>query len=270
MRPSMQVPPTLRRLRGLDADVVAWRNRVIAGGGIVTDADAAAVNAFVVSAKSIGLTDANSRINAFAGESLTAALYPVFRGGGPDADTNVNFVAGDYTKGTGITGNGTTKYLNTGVNANAFTAANRHLGVYLRGSTAGSFDKLIGAETAFNTQRWALGGNGTALREVYFADAGNGGAAAGSSTVGHVLGTGTATNAILYDDGVSAATQAVSAATPGATSVYVFALDSNGTAADFSNAQLGGYSIGPGLTAGQVATFAAAWQTLMTAFGRQV
>jgi lysophospholipase L1-like esterase len=191
----------------------------------------------------------------FIGDQLTAALVPILRGGGPNADTSTNFVSGDYSRATGITGDGSTKHIDTGLPTNTFTAASRHCSVYVRqrSSIINSCD--IGSRVASNTQTWGLG-NSAVDSQVYFASA-TANAATAAATIGHMLGTGDdATNIRLHVRGDVDATAIITAATPGAQNIQVFR---RGPANAYSNAILGGYSVGQKLSSSVAKLFSDAW-----------
>ena len=86
-----------------------------------------------------------------------------------------------------------------------------------------------------------------------------------------MLGVSVSTALTLYKNGSSAATGTVSAAASTSSTFAVFATESeSGTGADFTNARLGGYSIGLSMDAGQAAAYNTAMQSFQTALGRNV
>jgi hypothetical protein len=86
-----------------------------------------AINAFITGCKADGTWDAIKSACILAGwNGITGALVPL-KGTAP---TNFNFVAGDYSRTTGLLGNGTTKYLNSNRNNNADPQNSQHLAVY--------------------------------------------------------------------------------------------------------------------------------------------
>ena len=123
----MAMSPRLLRPRagGVHPEAADWRSRVITNGGTVSASTLKAVDTFCKAISSAGLRDRFYRLNLFAGSNLSAALVPLYRGQslggtqfGNTTDTNNNFVSGDYSEGgaaAGLTGNGSTKYLATGL-----------------------------------------------------------------------------------------------------------------------------------------------------------
>jgi hypothetical protein len=73
--------------------------------------------------------------------TLTGALVPL-KGTAP---TNFNFVNGDYSRTTGLVGDGSTKYLDTNRNNNADPQDSFHLSVYASSASQIATNNLIGA-----------------------------------------------------------------------------------------------------------------------------
>ena len=107
-----------------DPDAVAYIAAVEAADGQVLEVGvASAINAFVVGCKADGIWNAIKASCILAGaRTLTGALVPLV--GTPP--TNLNFVAGDYNRKTGLVGNGSNKYLNSNRNNNADPQNNNH------------------------------------------------------------------------------------------------------------------------------------------------
>jgi len=125
------MPMSARLLRprstGFHPEAQAWRNAVIANGGTVSGSTLTAVSNFCRSIDAAGIRSRFYRLNLFCGTGLSAALVPLYRGQsrtgtqfGDTTDTNNGpFVSGDYveTGSTGgLNGNGTSKFLATGLN----------------------------------------------------------------------------------------------------------------------------------------------------------
>ena len=120
-------PRLLRPTQNQHPEAADWANRVRTNGGTVSGLTLLAVSRFCRAIASAGIRDRFYRLNLFAGSNLSAALVPLYRGPsfggtqyGNTTDTNNGpFVSGDYVE-TGSTGgltpNGTSKYLATGLN----------------------------------------------------------------------------------------------------------------------------------------------------------
>jgi hypothetical protein len=262
-------------LRGnLDVDARAWAAAVTANGGSYSINTLAAVSSFCAAAKGSGYWSKLNRINLFCGDQLAAALVPLKAGGGGATDTNVNFVGGDYSEATGLTGNGSTKRLRTGLVPSAsLTLNNTHMAVYNRAPNATGGQIGIGADDGTNFfQVYSPLSTGT-----FFADQYNSSVAAGrvSGAVAApyrlLVASRTAANShVIYRDGSSVASNALSGGGLPAFECYVFAGNSSGVANQFTAMPLGAYSIGSGLTAGEVASYSTHMQNFQAALARNV
>ena len=261
-------------------EALAWRSAVIANGGSVSASTMTAVTTFCRSIDSAGLRDRFYRLSLMAGDGLLAALVPLYRGPsragtqyGNTADTNVNFVSGDYTLATGLTGNGSTKYLQTGVSSSAWITGGNvqsHLAVYKR--TSVNSGALLSARSSTLVNNWELGAGGNVL-------GGSGGSFAIPTPHDSFIGvTRTASTAIVaFRRTVLSAENTVSGTVTGTSIPFaVFARNDQATdinaytPALFSNQTLAAYSIGAGLSVAQIALYDAAMQAFQTALGRNV
>lgn len=255
----------------IDPDAQSWRARVLANGGSASPATVRAVSNFAKATKAAGIWTKLNRINLFAGDQLAAALVPLKVGAGGLTDTNTNFVSGDYTQAAGLTGNGTSKRLDTGALANAYSSSSRHLMVYERVRSSSIFGTSIGSEQGAGVQRWGIQCTSPTTTIVYQSDATATSASKTSAPSGMMVGNNQSSiTSDLYINGALAGTVGVAAPTPPALSQWVFALNRGGAAADISTATLAGYSIGTALTAGEIAAYYTAMQAFQTALGRQV
>jgi len=121
----MPMNPRLLRpiASGVHPEANAWRTAVVANGGSVSASTLKAVGKFCADIDKAGLRDRFYRLNLFCGSNLNAVLVPLYRGPsrtgtqyGNTTDTNNGpFVSGDYSESSGLKGNGSSKYLETGV-----------------------------------------------------------------------------------------------------------------------------------------------------------
>jgi hypothetical protein len=263
---------------GTDADAAAWAAAVTAAGGTYSPTTLAAVSAFAVSAKASGYWTKINRINLFCGNQLAAALVPLKVGGGSATETNVNFVAGDYTEATGLTGNGSTKYLNTGLVPSAsLTLNDTHLSVYNRGSLVAGGGAHIGATSSATVSTFYILApltDGSVYSDQYTNSAASGRvfSAALPAPFGFVVGSRTGSTAhAVYQNGTSLATSAsVSTGTLPTVPVYVCAQDSSGAPGNWVSNPLAAYSIGSGLSAADVTAYNTHMQTFQQALLRNV
>lgn len=259
------------------SETTDWETAVIGNSGTVSAETLAAVNARIVAAKAHGYWDLLERANWFCGDQLATAQVPVkVENNAPNLiDTLVNFVAGHYSEATGLTGDGLTTYLDTGMLANVLAANDTHLAVYNRSSVAAN-NYTIGAEVAVGTSSFILlapWGTSEVYGGQYNQVAGQGGIGPTAivAPFGSIIGTRTASNSHrVYRNGVQIATSATTGGALPALSIYVFAGNLNGAAGSFSNYALGGYSIGAGLTAQQALDYSTDEEVFQDALGRGV
>jgi hypothetical protein len=261
----------------------------LSNGGSVSATTLSAVSDFCGRIDAASLRDRFYRLNLFCGSNLNAALVPLYRGpslGGTQyggaTDTNNAFVGvgTDYAEtgaSGGLTGNGTTKYLNTGFNVDRLPgAANCHLSSFITGTQdITSVRTLVG--TIFNgvTDRYRLflrTDSSTPPNYTLQIDLGKSEGVTQinrtNTSGGLLVGSRTSTtNLSLYANGASAGspnTNAV-AETTGASPFFVFAR--NGPA-EYYNGRMAAYSIGAGMTAAQVTAYHTAIQAFQSAMGR--
>jgi hypothetical protein len=150
------MPMNARLLRpvasGVHPEAAAWRSAVVANGGSVSASTMKAVSKFCADIDKAGLRDRFYRLNLFCGSNLNAVLVPLYRGPsrtgtqyGNTTDTNNGpFVSGDYSESSGLKGNQSSKYLDTGV-AMTFLGTNKiHLFVSFNPEVA-EFRQLLSA-----------------------------------------------------------------------------------------------------------------------------
>jgi hypothetical protein len=270
-----------------NADAQDWVNRVYANGGTVSAATAAAVNTLCDSLESSGIRDRFYRMNLFCGNSdasLAAVRTPLFLGpslGSPQGnttDTNNNFVAADYSEASGLQGNGSTKYLNTGVPMNFTNIRDYHLSSYVSSVTSGNLG-FIGADTTGDgvSPRFfqALVSFASATRIWVWYNYGTSGSqsdnTSNSYTPGLLTGVGSAAASSLY---VGASSVGSAVAQPNETAsrtfpIYVFAYNNrNAVVSTYANARLGGYSLGLAMNATQIGQYNTALAAFNSAMGR--
>lgn len=149
-----------------DADAQAWFDAVVAAGSSITDDNKAAVSAFVAGCKADGIWSAiKASCLLCAADSLAGALVPLV---GAAPTNNGPFFSGDYSRTTGLKGDGSSKYLNSNRNNNADPQDSRHLyarvtealtvsnGFYA-GTTSTGGGTLVGRATTTATTRCASG-----------------------------------------------------------------------------------------------------------------
>lgn len=125
---------------------LAWRSNCVAvqASSANYPAHFSAVNSLTVDLSQRGILQKMVYANPCAGDALAASQMTLKHPNGSGvyksgtAITNFNFVGGDYSVSAGITGNGTTKYFNTGVNPRSHFASTNSMSVWTDVFTAAS------------------------------------------------------------------------------------------------------------------------------------
>ena len=240
-----------------------WYARVLTAGGAASATTVAAVSKFAAQCRLAGIWDKLNRVNLFCGGQLTAALVPLKVGSGSATDTNVNFVSGDYTEATGITGNGSSKYLTTGLVDSTF-GLDAHVAIYYKSIPSQALAWAIGtSNTSLNRNSTpAVGGR-----------VGNNAVEAGSATAAiacfAVVSRISSTDLRYYRNGsqLGVTVTTASSNTTGANNIHVFRLDGVGR---YEAATLAGYSIGTNLSVAEVSTYNTIMEAFQDALGRGV
>jgi hypothetical protein len=272
----LDVPP----VSSYDPDAEAYFARVAAEGSDLSDPTKEAVNNFVVAAKVGEYWDKLKRVNLFCGADLIAALVPLkVETGGQNTDTAVNFVGGDYSEETGLTGDGSTKYLNTGFLPTSLTTNNTHFGVYNRSSVG-----YAGGDGCSNEggrfMHYPPYSDGHYYADQYGPTPGNGERVSAeiSAPYGFLMASRVAANDFaIYQNGVLLARNTnTNASVPTAMETYLFARHASfgsgltGVPVEYHNYNYGAYSIGDGLTSSEIASYAAEMEAFQIALGRGV
>ena len=289
----MAMNPKLLRPKasGVHPEAAAWRTAVVANGGSVSGTTLSAVDKFCKAIDTAGIRDRLYRVNLFCGNSLSAALVPVFRGPsrtgtqyGNATDTNANFVSGDYNEtgsSGGLNGNGTTKYLETGLNPYSAGLAETDF------HTAGYFKDALNASGVFIGCVNSNASKGVIFHPAYltlgmyvrFGGLSNSGIENGSLSArnGFLLGVrrpggvGFRNGSNINATSVTTGSQAWASASD-SPALFVFArndVQATPTPLPFAG-RCQAYSIGKSVTDQQAASFHTAMQSFQTALSRNV
>lgn len=286
----MGMSPTLLRPRqNLHPDAASWASRVVANGGSV-GSSLPAVNTFCKAIAAAGIRDRFYRLNLFCGASdasLNAVRTPLYRGPslsgtqfGNTTDTNNLFVAGDYAEtGTtgGLKGNGSTKYLETGL-AMTFLGTNQlHLfSSFLPDASSVAQQVLSSRANLAGSVSMEHVYNGTNLnrhRVAVFSSgaqpAGNGSPITGRTQLMSQISSGTTVNNHVRNVDVGD-TAGGSYSAANTTQFYVFAGEQTGTGMiGHAFVRMDAYSIGAAFaSAAQRTAFHDAMAAFRTALGR--
>lgn len=282
-------PRTLRPRSTLHPEATAWRTAVIANGGSVSAGTFSAVQKFCKAIDAAGIRNRFYRLNLFAGTGLAAALVPLYRGPayggttyGNATDTNNNFVSGDYAEtgaSGGLIGNGTSKYLFTGLTTSALPQiATGHLSVYAATyPTASIYGLITSWGSGYGDPLYVLEANRNGAGQLLQAWGNNFPAVNVSSGAGTGLLMTTRTGGTslkAYRNGSQIGSTSTTSVTPAANNGGGFGVFANapqvGTAANYFPGRMGGYSIGAGMSDTEAAAYHAAMQAFQTALGRNV
>lgn len=261
-----------------DPVTLDWISRVGINGGSVSQTTKDSVNNFVLAIRAAGIFSKIYRLNLYAGTGLGACLTPLIKDPLTADDGNVNFVSGDYSEATGLTGNTTTKWL--GCSGATVTAlfnldGTNHAvsyGLYVR--TASNASALqMGTFDGTNFSYLSIAN--VALDYFAMTDNSAGIAAVSDSNGnGFYLGVRLSTTSMkLYKNGSQIATTATPGSfTTSGVNVFVHGVNNNngGGAIALTDKTLAGYHLGTDFDATQQLAFYNAWQAFQTALGRQV
>ena len=285
----MPMSPRLLRpiASGVHPEAKVWQNAVIANSGTVSAGSVKAVSDFCKSIDAAGIRSKIWRLNLLCGGNLNAALVPLYRGPvsggttyGNTTDTNNGpFVSGDYAEtgaSGGLKGNGSTKYLDTGLAGTTFSAGDRHCSAYWNANSTLTGNRAFIGNTDASTavagvwfdihSRHANPGSETQITNSY----GLVHTGAGSH---HQLAQYTgATAASSYSNGGDKKTRTDFAlATPvsSASNWFVFALNPGLFGGVRTDARICNYSIGLSMTDANALAFYNAVHAFQTALTRQ-
>jgi hypothetical protein len=199
----------------------------------------AAINDFVVGCKDDGIWNAIKASCILAGaRTLNGALVPLVGA----APTNFNFVEGDYNRKTGLVGNGSSKYLdsgasplssgslNNGIHAATYdteTNSNFNFRAYMQGDNFPVFNQLGHRATSEGTLSFAVGS-----------------IANGNNQTG-LKGSSWLSGTVNYRSDTLAGTSSASITSLSEGNYFIFAR--RNTLGSFGNARLAFYSIGESL-----------------------
>ena len=236
---------------GYDADAQTWFTAVEAVSSIST-ANKTAVSAFVAGCKTDGVwTAIKASCLLCAADDLTGALVPLVG----SAPTNSGFVSGDYSRTTGLIGNGSTKRINSNRANNADTQNDAHVFAYVSAANTAASHVLI-ASGISTGDRGVRNSGGTNFQRLLNSAV---------STVAETPRTGGCGVSRSTTPGASSIwgstvySWSAATVTPLTGNIWVFAQASGGS---YANARISFYSIGESL---DLALLDARMATLMAA-----
>jgi hypothetical protein len=270
----LKLPFTSSNLLG---EVVDYRSRVIAAGASISDNSLQTIATFVQTLKLNNIWSKFLEISPYAGNDLNAALVKLkYPSGIQSTLTNMNFVSGDYSESTGLTGSTSgTKYLKTGfIPRNQIASAlDAHLSIYARNTAA-----LSGSGSAPFVYLGSTNGGNFSIQRTSTTIQGQIGISNTPQVTGTIfpgylmMGVTANNNGRLDYNGNSAATDtSFSTVTLSMSENYIFGLNFTNTALNnSSNLICAFHSFGYGLNAAESLIAYNAIQTLQSSLGRQV
>lgn len=260
-------------ISGVDADWLAFYNRVIAAGGSLTTTEQNATKTLVADLKANGLWTPMKAIYPMVGASAAACAQNL-----KSSSFTGTFTSGWTFESSGVTPNGTSAYMNTNLNQSSnLGASNNHISVYSRTDANGtttplniqvdcgitdnstySFSQILSRlNNAFNYE------NGSQTTSI-----------SNTNSLGMYVGSSTSnTSGKAYKNGSLLATSTTTQAkTLYNKNIYIAATNNTITSLPihYSSRQYAFASIGDGLTDTQASNFYTAVQTFQTTLNRQV
>ena len=254
------------QIASFDADAVAFFGRVTTAGGSLSATEKAAVNQLVLDLKANSLWTPMKAIYPMVGASAAACAQNL-----KSSSFTGTFTSGWTFASTGVTGNGTSAYMNTGYNPNLdadTTVNNFHHSVYINNGVVGNCIQgcynAAGGETdilpSYSGQLYAMINNTGGL------------GVANTTRVGHFIGSRYQSNSIQYY--LSASQLLTTTSTPAASknnlNYYIGLLNDNGTPTFGNASRIALSTLGQGLSPTQASNFYTAVQAFQTTLSRQV
>jgi hypothetical protein len=250
-------------ISGVDADYLAFYNRVIAAGGSLNATEQSATNQLVLSLKANGIWNSCLAIYPMVGASAAACAQNLKS----SSFTGV-FTSGWTFASTGATPNGTSAYMNTNFNPNGIlTTSSGHYTYYSRTNVNGLHSELGGDSSGNQHSLNIYSGE---FYPVYKALAGAFLSIVVANSQGFwLVNRNSATNTQGFRNGSQLINGAQTAGVPNA-NIYIGALNNNGTPIQFTTKQCAFSSIGDGMTNTQASNYYTVVQSFQTSLSRNV
>lgn len=258
------------QLAGFDADAQAFFDRVTTAGGSLSNTEKTAVNQLVLDMKSYSIWTKMKAIYPMVGASSAACAQNL-----KSSSFTGTFSSGWTIASTGVTPNGTSAYMDTGLNTSTnLTKTSAHLSMYVRNNiNESSYDFANASDAGQTTNPTFLISIYSINNKAYFglADSSYGTSANSTDSRGFWCGgTNGSSSQTLYRNGSSFATGTQGSGSFANNNIYLGASNGNGTASFFAKKQYAFASIGDGLSATEASNFYTAVQAFQTTLSRQV
>jgi hypothetical protein len=252
------------QIASFDADAAAFFNRVTTAGGTLSTTEKQAVNQLVLDLKANSLWTPMKAIYPMVGASAAACSRNL------KADEfNGTFSSGWTFASTGVTGNGTSDYMNTNLlPSTQLTLNSSHLSFYSRtlsngvevemGNDDGANGSIIEIRTA-GISYYRINSGGT---YISYTD---------SDSRAFYMANRTASNVINgWRNSTKVATGTVSSSALPTINIFLGAWNNNGVPSFYTTKECAFASIGDGLTDTQASNFYTAVQAFQTTLSRNV
>jgi hypothetical protein len=246
---------------GTDPDAQAFFDRVDAATGTLSLTEKQAVNQLVVDMKAAGIWSAMKAIYPMVGASAAACAQNL-----KSASFTGAFSSGWTFASTGVTGNGTSAYMDTGLVPNGNLSQNdTHAGIYSRTNSKTRDEIEMGVGSAnFYFSTYYAGGPG-AISNIH--TTGFGGGASQANSLGLFLSQRTtSTNTNIYQNNTLIRTNTQASVTPSSSNIIL----GGNSAGEYSIKELAFISVGASFDATQRGNFYTAVQAFQTTLSRNV
>ena len=253
------------QIASFDADAVAFFGRVTTAGGSLSATEKAAVNQLVLDLKANSLWTPMKAIYPMVGASAAACAQNL-----KSSSFTGTFSSGWTFASTGVTGNGTSAYMDTGLKPSDLGQDSTHLGIYSRTNvTESKID--MGMYSVANASYLAYKFGTTIYPTIQCLESA-GGTSPYTTTLGLIIGNrNNSTQTKFYQNASLLQTFSRNSTTPNnAYNIYLGCYNENGTALAFSSKQFALATLGDGLSDANVSNLYTALQAFQTTLSRQV
>jgi hypothetical protein len=255
-----------------DVDALAFNSRVTANGGTLSTLEQTAINQLVVDLKAYGLWNSMKAIYPMVGASAAACAQNL-----KSSSFTGTFAGGWTFASTGATPNGTSAYMNTGLNLSTQTTLyNVHYSNYILTQSNKGIDMGVTTAPSYLSEGW-FSSNYNGNLEGGFYDNAISSVAIRIPTInslGFFVDSIIASNNsfVTQQNVIKGTNTATNITTPANTTIVLGGVKdaTSGNVIEFSNKKTAFASIGDGLTTTQASNFYTAVQAFQTTLSRQV
>lgn len=255
------------QIASFDADAVAFFNRVTTAGGSLSNTEKVAVNQLVLDMKSAGIWTSMKAVYPMVGASAAACAQNLV-----SSSFTGSFSSGWTFASTGVTGNGTSAYMDTNLTPSVSIASQDSVSIsyYSRSNITTAVDFGVRVTTPVTI---IISGTCNDTGSTYFrlnqglgeSSAGN----SGSSLKNYIYNRVNSTTESVF---INTSKTSFTKLSSGNASLPIFlgSYNNNGTPSGYSNRQCAMFTIGDGLTDTQASNFYTAVQAFQTTLSRNV